>query len=219
MKRIVLVGFAALTVTAIATFAALWLFNVNVLDQGQANESEPQLSGGPSGDLLGWSTRDKLAICVEIVGEASVRGDAADAQAALTQDAADAMQDVAADSYWESSERLSKAVGEMVIDAGCPGDAKLDCPERPGLLPIDCGGGPVAEPGPYTLFVFVVSGDDLLRVTGGLTRRFSTVEVLCAGDSCDEVTSAVWVSEEESKDREALYALLAEGIGIKEPRE
>ncbi len=215
MKRMILAGFGALLVTAVSTFAVLTVLNVDVLDIGTAQE-EVAPPGGPAGSILLWSTREKLAICIDVGGEASLRADASELRVLSTEAVTDAMADVVEHPVYQGSASVSGV--EVIVDPDCPGQAKMQCPEDPERPAIGCVSSLVTEPSPYRLFVFVVSEADLQRVTGGLTERLAAIEHVCTGDFCDVVTSVTWVSEKEAADRGALYELLAEGLGLIEPR-
>ncbi len=190
-----------------------------VADNGSESPASPgaQSVGGPAGGLLLWNTRESLAICIDVAGEASLRADASELRALSTRAVTEAMADVVKHPVWQRTASIQGV--EVVVDPDCPGQAKMQCPERPELLPIGCESSFVTEPSPYRLFVFVVSEADLQRVTGGLTQRLTPLEHLCGGDSCMGVTTATWVSEMEVVDPGALYALVGEGLGILEPRD
>jgi hypothetical protein len=220
MRNKVVGGVAATALVALITFSLLTLLGVNVIQGGQAHspDEEPPADGGPRADLLLWSTRETLAICVEVGGEAALREGAGELQDLSLHFAALALEEVAKDPYWQRSSS-DEAVANPIIDAGCPGEVKLDCPESPGLPGIACTGSEVTIPSPYRLFVFVLSEADLKSVTGPLTERRGTQEVICGGDECTEVTSVTWVSEVEVLDSKALHDLIAEGVGVRKPRD
>lgn len=188
-------------------------------DSGEPASPGAQTVGGPAGSMRLWSTRENVAICIDVAGEASLRAGASELRVLSTEAVNEAMEDVVTHSVWLATESLSEAAIDVIVDPDCPGEAKMQCPENSKLLALGCESSLVSEPSPYRLFVFVVSEADLQRVTGGLAERLTTLEHVCAGDSCDVVTTATWVSEMEVADRGALYELLAEALGLSKPRD
>ena len=174
------------------------------------DDSEESESPGAQGGAL---------LCVDLAGDAAVRGDADELRRLATEAVADAIAEIVKHPYWQATASFPSAANEVTIHPDCPGQPQMDCPEDPRLFPINCIGSRVSEPSPYLLFVFVGSDADLERVTGPLTERRSMLEYTCVGDSCQEETSATWVSETELSDAEEVYALVAEGIGILRPRD
>ncbi len=212
MRRLVLAS-VVLLVGAVVVAGILVVAD----DSGEPASPGAQAVGGPAGGLLLWSTRENVAICIDVAGEASLGADASELRVLSTDALTEAMADVVAQPAWQGTASISGV--EVVVDPDCPGEAKMQCPEKPDGLALYCRGSVVSEPSPYVLFVFVVSEADLQRVTGGLTERLTILERMCSGDSCISVTSATWVSEMELADRGALYELVAEGLGLIEPRD
>ncbi len=188
-----------------------------LLDNDSEEPESPGAQSGAGTGLLLSSTRENLAICIELVGEASLSADASELRVLSTEAVTEAMADIVKHPVWLRTTSLSGAV-EVVVDADCPGEANVQCDDGPDFIPLFCDGVLVTEPSPYRLFVFVVSEADLQGATGGLTRGLTSLEHVCWGDSCIGVTTATWVSKTEIADRDETYALVAEALGLVEAR-
>jgi hypothetical protein len=92
------------------------------------------------------------------------------------------------------------------VDVGCPVE-----PVRLGAS--DCEFGEcsrrVSEAGRYSLFVYVVPEDDIQRI--GVTNRYWVEEMECEGDSCDEVSSGIYLSPAELKESDLLTYWIYQG--------
>ncbi|MEX1195013.1 MAG: hypothetical protein WED85_08145 [Dehalococcoidia bacterium] len=213
MKQgLVLVGGTA--AVALLIFLILTVGGVDLREEGTAQES-----GGFTGDLLIWSGRQELAVCVEVAGSAKNEQQVVASEA--VESVSPALLIVSQDEAFTASERLQTAASSVVVEAECPGDAQLDCPAYPYDPPILCPDGYeiVKEPSKYRVFVYVVSDADLEQILGGATQRRGGGEHLCSGDSCSEVTSAVYVSVNELNDTQVLAGILREGLGFGGHRE
>lgn len=100
----------------------------------------------------------------------------------------------------------------VVVDAGCPSAPTIT---NPRYTSKDMSGVPavVTTPSQYRLFVFVVSSDQLTRA---FTWRphLTPQEMMCAGDACNEVTTAAYLTPTELLDRTALERSLTQGVGL-----
>lgn len=175
-----------------------------------ADDGEPTSPGAP--------TDAAALLCVDLAGDASARSNSDELRHLATAAVADAVAELSTHRYWSLTPDLSLSAARAAIDPDCPGEPKMECPEDPLMPPIGCVGYRVSEPSEYSLFVFIVSEADIEVVTLGLPERRSTLEVMCGGDLCTEVTGATWVSEAELSDPEEMYALIAEGLGLIKPR-
>lgn len=100
----------------------------------------------------------------------------------------------------------------VVVDAGCPSAPTIT---NPRYTSKDMSGVPavVTTPSQYRLFVFVVSLDQLTRAF--IWRPHLTPqEMMCAGDACNEVTTAAYLTPTELLDRTALERSLTQGVGL-----
>jgi hypothetical protein len=173
---------------------------------------EDAVSGGATGDLLRWSTRDSLAVCVELSG--AINQTRGPLNAAEIQDMIDALRDVGERPYFDRSDRLKSAASQPQVHVGCPTDAIFECPDaaRP---PVVCDLGQVVEdPGPYVLHIFVMSNNDLARVLGHETLRRGSGDVVCHLDNCFEVTAKLYLTSEELTDQSFLEEVLLEALGL-----
>jgi len=106
--------------------------------------------------------------------------------------------------------------------------ASVGCPTLP--LPLTWGGewmdgippgGPlpsVAKHTRYSLFVFVMSLEDMDSLLGGTERRRVVQEYQCDLDVCRPVETAIYVTPEEASDVGLLKDRIGEGLGLWLPR-
>lgn len=183
-----------------------WVFELTPGDVQQ----ETSHNGG--GALL-TTNRDKLAICVEAVGLNSSK--AADAKPRVEA----ALPEVAEHPYWELA---GLAAFETVVDVGCPSQ-----PPEPAwpdqLYPIDAiQGHRVREPSPYRVFIFVLAEEELDELVAPLSTRRAPQELVCAEDiheGCREVTTGVYLAEEEFNDSALLVRQIEIAVGLGSTRE
>lgn len=137
---------------------------------------------------LGAPNRDRLAICVDVVGEGAYL------RFIATERLRDALDTVSERGpYWFSEP-------QPVVDAGCPREPDLDGERWLGRY--------TESPSFYSLWVFVVSREYLDQF--GRTSGFSTEEVTGEGD----VTSGLYLTPQEMCDRELVASALAYHLSL-----
>jgi hypothetical protein len=177
----------------------------------------PEWTGGVSGKLIAGATpaqgisarlgapnRDRLAICVDVVGEGDYLRFIATER---VRDALDTVNE--GGPYWFSEP-------QPVVDAGCPAEPALyvsrDEGRTPFLLTAE-EGRLVDQPSYYDLFVFLIPPADIREAEGDGQSRFSVEEVLSEGDTFGPVTDGLYVSYDEVCDHDLIVALLDFHLG------
>jgi hypothetical protein len=171
----------------------------------QFTNSEP-----PSFDSAVFQlTRDRLRVCVEAVELSQF-----DASKAVA-DVYRALEVAAREPRW--SERNFGRGGGPVVDVDCPGEPYL---LRPGVR-FSGGKGTGNEPfvtqtSPYKLHVVVLKHERLDAIFNGeVLHRRAAEEILMQGHQGAEVSTGVYLSEEEFKDSNFLAELVMDGLSIK----
>jgi len=160
-----------------------------------------------SGALL-TANRDRLAICVQGVG---------DATAAVTEARERVEQALARVAQHPQFVPAGLGAGPPVVDIGCPHGPYL---LEPGVfwedgIPITGYGRTVEEASIYRLFVFLLPPEVLAGVIHGRHDiRRTAEEMLCQGHNCGEVTSGVYLTPDEINDDRFLVEWLTKGLGL-----
>lgn len=117
-----------------------------------------------------------------------------------------------------------RAKGYTVISA-----PPAACAQPPVFLrtntvhPKNSGQGPVGTapmvtaPDPFFLHVAVTTDAQLARIFGGPSIRRGAEEITCTGDSCGEITSAIYADTAELQDTARREQLLLRGLGLLGP--
>ena len=103
---------------------------------------------------------------------------------------------------------------DPAVDAGCPAPAQLGSPNwdaKLGAAPI------VTTASSYRLFVFVADVEQLSIAFGGRVPRTTAQEILCEGEQCSEVTTALYVTPSELRNQAASIDALTHGVGLLPP--
>ncbi|HEY5625456.1 MAG TPA: hypothetical protein VIT93_03095 [Dehalococcoidia bacterium] len=72
----------------------------------------------------------------------------------------------------------------------------------------------MTQPGEYSLFVSVVSSEDMATIQYGETTRRGPAESICHEDTCWSVTGSLYITDDELEDPESLTELLLIGFGL-----
>jgi hypothetical protein len=167
-------------------------------------------NGGPTPIPTG-EFRSRKSICVQGVDLAP------SAEAAVESEArskvVEAMDLVAENPYWEVDQLDSQP---LIVDIGCPSlppEPLYDLP-LPPIEAILGLGHEVSKPGQYYLSVFIMSLEDLRTWVGDSDTRRATQETVWHGDVGNEVSVAVYLSEDELEDVAFVATALEEGLGL-----
>lgn len=149
----------------------------------------PQSTRSAISVRLGAPNRDRLAICVDVVGEGDYL------RFIATERVRQALGKVSEGGpYWFSEP-------QPVVDAGCPQEPALDS---------DLGRF-TESPSFYSLWVFVVSNDHLDRF--GRTSGFTEEEFMGEGDVFWGGTEGLYMTPQEMCDEELIASALAFHLG------
>lgn len=186
--------------------AAVVLVGASVARSAQ----ESQVGRSP----LGVDTRDRLAVCIQLMEDVQFDTDIAigSAHAAFAE----------LEKYPRWSWYAPYAVGGVQIDLGCPTIPILFRPligvyppSQPQTRPGSAAGTIVETASPYRSYVVVLPDKRMSEVlVPELEGRRSTEETLCPDNNCVEVTSGIYVSRTEFLNPSILGAALAIGLGI-----
>ena len=193
-------------VIVVVTGIAITTTVANSLPAGKPPPSNDKLQPG----TLLTTNRDRLAICIQPV--ASVQFDMTEAQLRVQA----ALTELSTHPRWAEIGLAGRA--PVVVDAGCPSEAYLlrsgtvVDPRKPTGDPVIQG---VAEASKYRVFLFVPPESETARlfsVTASMRR--APQEYLCQGNSCFEVTTALYLSFSEVRNHQFLTEWLAKVIGL-----
>jgi hypothetical protein len=187
------------------TLGVLTLAGVTFQGSGSAEEG-PLV--GPSGNLLITANRDRLAICIDSASPVT------SAPASLPANAKEAMQtalqEVARHPYWQRA-GITLA---PVVDVGCPSPPP-PIGDPSSYAPIEgVWGFPVSMPSYYRVFVFVLDPHELQKLVGTSRSRRAPQELSCLGDSCAEITAALFLSVDELADPAFVTDNLEKATGL-----
>ena len=105
-----------------------------------------------------------------------------------------------------------------LVHAGCPSPPTIYDPtwSAGGKGSTYVTGAPhrVHQASPYFLFVFIVPQQDSMAAFGEVFPRRTGQELLCSGDNCATVNSAIYLSAQEFADPELLVPGLTWGLGL-----
>jgi hypothetical protein len=177
---------------------------------GFVNPAEEPTVGEPTIDPLRWSTRTRLAACVEYAGELSNVSDAQ--QASAQQHVLGALQQIAIDSRWDYPASLRAAANAASAAYGCPRDPVFECYADP---PISClwENRLMPQPSDFLVFVFVVSESDIAKIAATTDIRVATIEQICrSGYRCRDVTFSVYVTPDQLADQQSLFDAISDAI-------
>ena len=101
----------------------------------------------------------------------------------------------------------------VAVDAGCPARPTV---ADPRYRPSSRLGAPAAvtEPSLYRLFIFIASPEQIAQAFGDRPQHITAQELLCDGDLCPVVTTALYLTPPELRDPAVLATGLTEGVGL-----
>ena len=171
-----------LVILTLSLSSSIWLTR-----QGSDVHAEPTRG-------LAAPDRDTLQFCVDIEPTAGSDNSSKASAAATIGNLLIALQ--SSHPLWGRAEFGS---GAPSVDAGCP-DGFYGPPEaltverlRKGAQLV--GRGKVSDPLPYKVLVFVLSDSSANGRLGTYGVGRSAYEVVCEGNQCWEVTTALWIPE------------------------
>lgn len=158
----------------------------------------------PVDSMLLTDNREELRICVESLV-------ASESTPMAREFVSEVLPTVRAHRHFEPA---GYAVGTPVVEIGCPGSPNLDSPHWNSKL-----GAPtiVSVPSTYRLFVYVMNPQELAALFKTQGPRTTAQEIVCEGDECAQVTTAVFVTPEELRDMKTLVTSLNHGLGLEWP--
>lgn len=161
------------------------------------------------------ASRERLAVCVQVLDDAGIDEPAAVARV----DAA--LRDLAAQPAWSYQGHpvvtAGFGFGPATVDAGCPSQPAVLQPgvrlDR-GMLSDGRAGLIVQRASPYRVFVFVLPEPEIAAAFAGSARRTVPQEFLCKGHTCAEVTTGVYLTANEIDDHAQLAEWLHQALGM-----
>jgi len=189
-RRAVGATLATVILTAGLSLAAMSLVGVDL----GGNTAAPAEKSNWIGGLLLTDDRDKLSVCVNVVGLTDKA--AAEASAVANLDAA--LAEVKKNPKWESEVERTPLAANTEVLAGCPEGALTSAAPTPGKFGERVWNTPgriVEGASPHLLHVYVLPEEEILRIVGPSQNYHGAVEErLCYGDACYVVTQALYYS-------------------------
>jgi hypothetical protein len=125
-----------------------------------------------------------------------------------------ALEELTAHPVWQDTPYAESA---PEILEGCPsGPALYDCTltrPKPCVL-FDVVGRKVETPSYFDLHLYVLSQEEIERINGSSPWRQTAEEVICGGDACGEVTTGLYIGDDEIDDHEFLVTQLDATLGL-----
>jgi len=200
-----------LAIVAVATVTAGALALAGVGDD--ETDDPPSGSAGTREQCgrLQACNRDRLAICVKAIHVSNeVEPTAVSSEAALV--------DVARHPTWLSAGFANDP--PPVVTSNCsvlPGAYDPRYSDDPPKSFFDIVGRRVSEPSKYSIYVFVIPDDDVMRLGGDPPFPLSSQEFQCSGDDCAVVTEGFYVSTDQARDVPYLTEWLEKSVGLERP--
>ena len=155
------------------------------------------------------SSRSGLAICVDDVEGAELD------ESASTSPVEDALSKLTDHPNWQVS---GFGVAPPAVAYGCPSPPYLSSERVSGGKPIgDPSLQSVAKASEYRVFVFLMPDSKIAEIFGSSPIRTEPQEFLCMGQTCGEVTTALYIAVGELKDPAFLETWLARALGLESP--
>ena len=171
-------------------------------------------SGASRGALL-TENRDRLAICVQAVGVQPESGALMNAAARAGVEAA--LLEVEKHPGWVGN---GFAEQPAVVNEGCGVEPALYESRDPGGQAnsfFGVRGRSVSQPNYHRVLVFILPREEVARYSGPSGFRLTAEELACSGDTCDQVTTGVYLSEDELADTAWLADQLEKAVGLEAP--
>lgn len=179
------VSVTRITTLVVLTLVAASVWSLSLLNHGGTSV---HAAGGPPG-------RTRLEVCVQRVDGTAVAADDMNAIKA-------AFKEVKKHPDYE-------AAG---LGAGGEPKIKLNCPRGPTIK--ENKAHKVTKPSPEFTFIFIASEEELAGIPFKHYPRVKSQETMCEGDTCAEVTKALYLTPQELADPAKLVPALAFGVGL-----
>lgn len=167
-----------------------------------ANLTQAHTHATLSGNMLLASNREELAVCVEVI----------DGTSQVTLQTLANNVNIALDQQISAHPRWSELGYDKFpnrVDASCPTAPYLLQPGAahpllPGSEKAEVPVPMVEVPSPYRIHLYVVFSEEIMQAFGASDLRSAPQEMLCDGTQCFEVTSALYLTPEETMNSEIL---------------
>lgn len=171
-------------------------------------DSSAQGGGTASGrGLLLTANRDRLALCIELPGVPLAD------QASVELAVEDVLSTVSA-----AVSTTHPELGDPppVVDVDCPGERPSPSSSWAGSY-FELPGRRVEDASYYRVHIYIVSAEELSRMSGDPPFQLATEEFACNGDDCRDVTMALYLSADQVGDARFLKDNLEKALGLKPP--
>lgn len=154
--------------------------------------------------ILLTANRDQLAICVQAEGVSETMTDLARTNILAT------WPTIAANPLWEWA-----GVGNSapLVELGCPAGPTYPDPGT-GSSVFLAEKRVVPVPSQYKVFVFILPKTNLDLMLGPDASRVAAQEMFCEGHICEEVTTGLYLSDEDIGNSATLIDLIEDAIGL-----